>query len=79
LCISIQNLCQAQKREHHRQEFINGLLSKVGFSSPKLLKRYVIRKNVRKFMAPFHYYSENKYSKLLYGDGWIDCKAVKDI
>lgn len=77
LCIAIQNLCQAKKREHHRREFINSLLEKAGFGQGKLLKRYVKRKNVRKFVAPFHFYSDDPISKLLYGDGWVDCIAQK--
>ena len=77
LCIAIQNLLQAQRREHHRQEYVNGLLKIEGFTYPKLLKRYVKRKNIRKFVAPFHYNFEHPFSKLLYGDGWIDCIVQK--
>jgi len=72
LCIALQNLCQAQKREHHSKEYIDALLKEKGFSDSKILKRYVIRKNIRKFIAPFHYYFNNQYSKLFYGDGWVD-------
>lgn len=77
LCIAIQNLLQAQRREHHRQAYINGLLDSEGFDCPKLLKRYVKRNNIRKFAAPFHFYSDHPLSKLFYGDGWIDCIAQK--
>lgn len=77
LCITFQNILQAQRREHHRSEFVNGLLKAEGFGAPKILKRYIHRKNIRKYIAPFHFYSDHPFSKLLYGDGWVDCISQK--
>lgn len=76
-CISIQNTCQAQKRDHHSQDYINNLLINAGFKPPIRLTRYVKRNNIRKFMAPFHYYHDNAFAKILYGDGWVDCITQK--
>jgi ubiquinone/menaquinone biosynthesis C-methylase UbiE len=77
LCIAIQNLLQAKRREHHSSEYVNRLLKDEGFAPPKLLKRFINRKNIRKFVTPFHFYSDHPFSKLLYGDGWVDCVTQK--
>ncbi len=79
LWISVQNLLQCKKRTHFTQEYIDNLLENNGFEKPRRLKRFVKRKNVRKYFAPFHYYSDYKYSKILYNKGYIDCitKRIK--
>ena len=77
LCIGIQNTLQSDTREMHPISLVNEILKENGFSELVRLKRYVKRSNIRKFVAPLHYYSENKYAKFLYGDGWVDGKSRK--
>jgi ubiquinone/menaquinone biosynthesis C-methylase UbiE len=76
-CISLQNTCQAQRRETQSPAYVGEHLAKAGFEAPRRLTRFVKRKNIRKFMAPFHFYHDNPMSRLLYGDGWVDCLARK--
>ena len=71
-CIGLQNTVQSDTRDTQSLEFVNNILEQNGFSKIVRLKRYISRNNIRKFVAPLHYYSENRFSQLLYGDGWID-------
>jgi hypothetical protein len=64
-------------RESHDWEYIKNLLERENFTDFKRLKRFVMRKNIRKFTAPFHFYGDNKYSRLFYGDGWVDLIVKK--
>lgn len=76
-CIGLQNTIQSDTREMHSLEFVNEILQENGFSKIQRLKRYIQRNNIRKFFSPLHFYSDNDYSKILYGDGWIDGITTK--
>lgn len=78
LCISIQNTIQCHTRRNLPKEYVvEALLLQNGFSKPTRLKRYVKRNNIRKFVSPLHYYHESEFSRMLYGDGFIDCIVEK--
>lgn len=77
LCISIQNTIQCHTRRNLSKEYIEKLLLENGFDKPIRLKRYVERNNIRKFVSPLHYYDENEFAKLFYGNGYIDCITQK--
>jgi ubiquinone/menaquinone biosynthesis C-methylase UbiE len=77
LCISMQNTIQCEKRECHQLTFVKKFLLDNDFYQIRRLKRYVIRNNIRKYFSPLHFDSDNKFSKILYGDGWVDLIARK--
>lgn len=77
LCISYQNTIQSETRFSHSQDFIKNILKKNGFNDYVRLKRYVKRNNLKKFLSPLHYYDKNKFSKILYGEGWCDTISTK--
>ena len=79
LCVSYQNTIQSETRFSHSQEFIKARLERNGFNDYTRIKRYVKRNNLKKFLSPLHYYNENKFSKILYGEGWCDTISTKDI
>lgn len=50
---------------------------KNGFSEPRRCRRYVQRKNIRKFTAPLHFNLDHPISRILYGDGSLEYIAMK--
>lgn len=78
-CAFVQNIIQAPKRfciELNR-EWVEKQFGNNGFELPLRCRRYVVRKNIRKYLAPIHYDLESKMSKILYGEGnmkWISVK-----
>ncbi len=77
LCLTVQNTIQCHTRRNISQEYMENLFNENGFCKPKGLKRYVRRNNIRKYVSPLHFYSDNEFAKLLYGDGYVDCIAQK--
>jgi ubiquinone/menaquinone biosynthesis C-methylase UbiE len=49
-----------------------------GFSHIERLSRYPRYENIRRFLSPLYYKYGNNYSRLLYGDGFIQLKAKKN-
>lgn len=78
-CISIQNTLQCKKRESYPIDFISAIVCRNGFAKPVRLSRFVNRNNLRKYFAPFHYDRENEMSKILYGEGYVDCIFYRGI
>lgn len=78
-CAFVQNVTQVPTRlcleldeNWTREQFkLNG------FDEPKRCRRYVVRKNIRKYEAPLHYNSDLTISKILYGDGNMEWIAQK--
>lgn len=77
LCVYFQNVCQAPTRLKLSRAFLLSLLEKNGLTEIRPLKRYIERKNVRKFLAPLHYECEHPMSKVLFGTGSIEYIARK--
>jgi SAM-dependent methyltransferase len=78
LCVTIQNLIQTPIRLPIDQQMIKEMYAANGFGQPRRLKRYVKRKNIRRFLAPHHYaMGETTISKLLYGSGNLEFIAQK--
>ena len=71
-CVTIQDMLQTPLRQSFPENFILDEYKKNGFKNVKQLKKYIERKNIRKFTAPLHYYTNNKISKLIYGTGYLE-------
>lgn len=74
LCLTIQDIIQAPSRinTQYSIEDVENLFQVHGFQKIRRLNRYVLRNNIRKYLAPFHYDKTHPFSKLLYGDGYIE-------
>ena len=77
-CVMLQNLIQAPVRLPVPESMVRDMYSQAGFESPKRLKRYVVRQNIRKYFAPFHYEHDNPLSKLFWGSGNLELIAEKN-
>ena len=77
-CVLLQNFTQAPVRLSVSEDFIKRLYSSNGLKEVRRLRRYVKRKNIRKFFAPLHYEVENPISKLLYGSGNLEFIGKKE-
>lgn len=78
-CTTLQNLIQVPKRFilEITEDVILDWFRQNNFIAPKRCKRFVKRKNIRKFFAPLHYDNSTKFSKLLYGPGNLEFIARK--
>lgn len=76
-CVMLQNLIQAPVRLAVPETMIRNLYSEQGFEDVKRLRRYVMRKNIRKYLAPFHYAHDHPMSKLFWGSGNLEFIARK--
>jgi SAM-dependent methyltransferase len=78
-CTFIQNIIQVPRRIvlEMDEKFVVDSFTANGFEKPLQCKRYVKRKDFRKFLAPLHYESENPYSRILYGPGNLEYIARK--
>jgi len=47
------------------------------FTKIERLKRYPKQNNIRKFLNPFYFQYDHKFSRLLYGEGYLQLKAIK--
>ncbi len=70
--VFLQNFTQAPVRLSISEEFIRKLYSDNGLNNVRRLRRYVKRKNIRKFFAPLHYEVDHPVSKMLYGCGSLE-------
>jgi hypothetical protein len=75
LCVFFQNVIQAPVRLRIDEEMIRDMHSTAGMEHPTRLRRYVQRKNIRRFLAPLHY--EHQQASLLYGSGYLEFIARK--
>lgn len=78
-CTTLQNILQVPKRLvfEMSEDYIINKYKELGFGDIHRCKRYVKRKNLRKFFAPLHFDHENKFSKILYGPGNLEFIAKK--
>jgi len=72
LCVFIQNLIQAPVRLTIKEEIVRQFYLGKQFTDPRRLRRYVERKNIRKYFAPLHYETDFPISKILYGSGNLE-------
>jgi len=75
--LTLKDRITAPIYDEHSEEEIVTWLKNNGFSKIERLTRYPKFKNVRRLLSPFYYRYESKYSRLLYGSGVIQLKAVK--
>ena len=78
-CTYIQNVIQPPTRHifYLSESWAKSRYMENGFEEPKQCKRYVQRKNIRKYMAPLHYDNSSVYSKILFGPGSLEYIAKK--
>jgi ubiquinone/menaquinone biosynthesis C-methylase UbiE len=78
-CTWVQNVIQVPERyiQELDEKYALAMFKKLGFKKPKRCRRYVERKNIRKFFAPLHYGASTEFSKLLYGPGNLEYIAQK--
>jgi ubiquinone/menaquinone biosynthesis C-methylase UbiE len=76
-CVMLQNLIQAPVRLPVSEQMVLSMYRENGFEPPNKLKRYVKRQNIRKYLAPFHFESENSISRLFWGSGNLEFIAEK--
>ena len=76
-CTTLQNLIQAPVRLALSAEFFSSEYSQNGFETPRRLRRYVTRDNIRKYLSPLHYQLDHPISRILYGEGNLEFIARK--
>jgi SAM-dependent methyltransferase len=77
LCVTIQNIVQAPVRLRVDEAMIRRMYKENGFVNVRRLKRYVHRKNIRRFAAPLHYEREDPLVQTIYGSGNLEFIAEK--
>ncbi len=77
LCVTLQNICQAPVRIPVSAEQHAGMYLANGFQPPRRLRRYIKRKNIRRYFAPLHYHYEHPWNQLFYGGGCLEFIAQK--
>ena len=60
------------------ESFIIDMYMKNNYTKLKLLRRYVKRKNIRRFFAPLHFSRDKEISSLRYGSGNLEFIAQKN-
>lgn len=77
LVLTIRDRVAAPVYHENSEEDIVHWLKTNGFTSVERLTRYPSYRNVRRFLAPFYYRYDHKLSRLLYGSGAVQLKALK--
>jgi ubiquinone/menaquinone biosynthesis C-methylase UbiE len=78
LVLTIKDRIQAPTYTEISEGDLVGWFKKNGFSKIVRLSRYPRYENIRRYLSPLYYKYDSKYSKLLYGDGFIQLKATKN-
>lgn len=78
-CTTVQNITQVPTRwiMELSEDYAKSKLEELGFDEIKRCKRFVERKNIRKYVSPLHYETSSKWGKILYGPGNIEFIARK--
>jgi ubiquinone/menaquinone biosynthesis C-methylase UbiE len=78
-CVFLQNFIQAPTwwSNECTPEFVEGLYREAGFRNVRRLKSFTKRSDIRKFFAPLHYDLEHPFSKILYGQGYVQYVGEK--
>jgi ubiquinone/menaquinone biosynthesis C-methylase UbiE len=77
LVLTIKDRLTAPLYHGVEEKKIISVLKEQGFGGIKRLRRYPRISNIRRFFSPLYFDYENKFSKLMYGEGCIQIKAVK--
>lgn len=77
LCVTIQNVIQVPVRLKISPQLMQLFYKRYKFTNVKLCRRYVKRKNIRKYFSPLHFDWENPVTQMLYGLGSLDYVACK--
>lgn len=75
--VTVKNILQPPSWLNLTFEFLEKELTKSSMVSINRCKRFVRRKNIRKYLAPLHYCHDSQLSKILYGDGSVEIMATK--
>jgi ubiquinone/menaquinone biosynthesis C-methylase UbiE len=76
-CVFIQNAIQAPVRLKLNEKFYISNYMSNGFKKPDRLRRFVERKNIRRYFAPLHFNIDHPISKILYGSGNLEFISIK--
>ena len=78
LVLTIKDRITAPAYHEHSEEELRRALSALGFEKIQRLVRYPKIRNLRRFLSPFYHKYDTDISKMLYGSGVIQLKAVKN-
>jgi len=77
LVLTIKDRITAPTYDEYAEKEIVDWLRDNGFIKITRLTRYPIITNIRRFLCPFYYKYDHRFSRILYGDGHIQIKATK--
>ncbi|MDD5774348.1 MAG: class I SAM-dependent methyltransferase [Candidatus Omnitrophica bacterium] len=77
LVYTIQDRITAPRYDEFTESEIVDWLRDNSFIKITRLTRYPSIKNIRRFLCPFYYKYDHRFSRILYGDGHIQIKATK--
>jgi SAM-dependent methyltransferase len=77
LALTIKDRIQAPVYFEHSEDEIRDCLDKEGFSEIERLTRYPKFTNIRRFLSPLYEDYSCDLAKILYGNGYIQLKAIK--
>lgn len=75
--VTIQNIVQPPSWLSISYEDLYTTMEEEGFSDINRCKRFIKRKNIRKFFSPLHYSHNSQLSQILYGDGSVEIIGKK--
>ena len=79
LVLTIKDRMQAPVYHEHSEDNMKEFLENSGIKKIERLNRYPYLKNIRRFLCPVYDEYNSVYAKVLYGDGMIGLKAIKDV
>lgn len=75
--LSVKDRLQAPVYHENSEEELVGWLKDNGFNNIERITRYPKFTNIRRFFSPLYFWYDHKVSRLLFGSGMIQLKAVK--
>lgn len=76
--LSIKDRFTAPISQDFTEKEIKGLLKKLGLTKVERLTRYPTQRNIRRFLSPFYNKYDHKFSRIFYGEGNMQFKAIKN-
>lgn len=77
LVLTIKDRIQAPLYTQSTEKEIADWLKGHGFAKVKRISRYPKLHNIRRFLAPFYHRYDNKFARVLFGEGEFQLKAIK--
>jgi hypothetical protein len=77
LVLTIKDRITAPVYKEVSEDEIVSWLGNHGFANIERLTRFPKYKNIRRFLSPLYYRYDHKFSRILYGDGNVQLKAIK--